>query len=318
MDLKLIEDALALLEERNLTRAAARRNVTQPAFSRRIRALEDWIGVPLLDRQTNAVQLLPGLIDNAAEFRAVLARVEQFREAIAQSRPQGRKVELATQHSLATSAVPSVLRQCAEHVPGIDWKVNTMNREDCIAVFLRGDVDILLCYEARGFPPLPFDATITRRLWMHDTLLPIVGGRHRYRLGADGAVPEDVPVIAYPPGSHFGRLMERTGTAHAFGPGRRDMVETDFTVGVFDLVRDGFGVGWVPHSMCREALGSGKVQGLQSRYGAVPIDATLFASTSNELAKILIETGPHGARQALPDISEGRNENKNIHGFRRQ
>ena len=42
MDLTLFDDVLLLLEEGNMSRAARRRNVTQPAFSRRIRSFEDW------------------------------------------------------------------------------------------------------------------------------------------------------------------------------------------------------------------------------------------------------------------------------------
>ena len=41
MDIKWFEDLLVLLEEKSFTRAAARRHVTQPAFSRRIRLLEE-------------------------------------------------------------------------------------------------------------------------------------------------------------------------------------------------------------------------------------------------------------------------------------
>jgi DNA-binding transcriptional LysR family regulator len=44
MDLDWLKDFLVLAEKRNFSRAADARNVTQPAFSRRIRALEDWIG----------------------------------------------------------------------------------------------------------------------------------------------------------------------------------------------------------------------------------------------------------------------------------
>ena len=44
MDMQWLDDVLVLLEEGNLTRAAARRNITQPAFSRRIRSFEDWLG----------------------------------------------------------------------------------------------------------------------------------------------------------------------------------------------------------------------------------------------------------------------------------
>ena len=44
MDLDWLDDVLVLLEEGNMTRAARRRNITQPAFSRRIRGFEDWLG----------------------------------------------------------------------------------------------------------------------------------------------------------------------------------------------------------------------------------------------------------------------------------
>ncbi|MBL9048416.1 MAG: LysR family transcriptional regulator, partial [Tabrizicola sp.] len=44
MDLNWLEDFLALAESRSFSRAAEVRGVTQSAFSRRIRALEDWLG----------------------------------------------------------------------------------------------------------------------------------------------------------------------------------------------------------------------------------------------------------------------------------
>ena len=55
MELKWLEDLLVLLEEKSVTRAAARRHVTQPAFSRRIRQLEQWLGVEIVDRSTKPV-----------------------------------------------------------------------------------------------------------------------------------------------------------------------------------------------------------------------------------------------------------------------
>jgi LysR family transcriptional regulator, hypochlorite-specific transcription factor HypT len=50
MELKWLEDFLMLAETRSFSRAAVARNVKQPALSRRIRALEDWVGVDLVDR----------------------------------------------------------------------------------------------------------------------------------------------------------------------------------------------------------------------------------------------------------------------------
>ena len=73
MDMHWLDDVLVLLEEGNMTRAAARRNITQPAFSRRIRGFEDWLGVTVLQRGTNRVDISAALVSNEVEIRALVA-----------------------------------------------------------------------------------------------------------------------------------------------------------------------------------------------------------------------------------------------------
>jgi hypothetical protein len=60
MELDWLEDFLALVEHQHFGRAAEARNVSQPAFSRRIRLLETWLGAPLFNRDTHRVALTPG------------------------------------------------------------------------------------------------------------------------------------------------------------------------------------------------------------------------------------------------------------------
>ena len=52
-----LEDFLALASTGNFTRAAEERHSSQPAFSRRIRALEEWLGAALVDRSTQPARL---------------------------------------------------------------------------------------------------------------------------------------------------------------------------------------------------------------------------------------------------------------------
>ena len=59
MELYWLQDFLALVRTRNFSRAATERHVTQSAFSRRIQALEDWVGTPLFDRSAHPVELTP-------------------------------------------------------------------------------------------------------------------------------------------------------------------------------------------------------------------------------------------------------------------
>ena len=79
MDLRWLDDVLVLLEEGNLTRAAERRNVTQPAFSRRIRAFEDWLGSPIISRESNKITANPALTSNEDEIRALAGRLKELR-----------------------------------------------------------------------------------------------------------------------------------------------------------------------------------------------------------------------------------------------
>ena len=57
MDFKWLEDFLSLAGTHSFSRAAEIRGVTQSAFSRRIRALEIWLGAELVNRDSHPVTL---------------------------------------------------------------------------------------------------------------------------------------------------------------------------------------------------------------------------------------------------------------------
>jgi len=77
VQLKLLEDFVELARTRSFTRAAENRFVTHPAFGRRIRALDEWLGARLIERTkpleltaagtvfldaaTNAIDILHGV-----------------------------------------------------------------------------------------------------------------------------------------------------------------------------------------------------------------------------------------------------------------
>ena len=109
MNLLWLEDFLALASTGNFSRAAEERHMTQPAFSRRIRALEEWLGVVLIDRTTH-----PAALTEAGEwFRSVaqeiLARVAQIPdEARAIADATSATLRIASTHALVVH-VPAVV-----------------------------------------------------------------------------------------------------------------------------------------------------------------------------------------------------------------
>ena len=73
METKWLEDFVSLAETRSFSRSAQLRHVTQPAFSRHIRSLEEWVGVDLVDRGAH-----PAELTDAGRKFLPLAREERY------------------------------------------------------------------------------------------------------------------------------------------------------------------------------------------------------------------------------------------------
>jgi DNA-binding transcriptional LysR family regulator len=77
-----LESFVVLAEERSVTRAAERLRVSQPPLTRRLRALEEELGVQLFERHGRGVRLLPPGQVLLARARQILADVDAVAQAV--------------------------------------------------------------------------------------------------------------------------------------------------------------------------------------------------------------------------------------------
>lgn len=77
METKWLEDFITLAQTGNFSKSAKLRHVTQPAFSRRIQALEAWLGCELIDRVVYPTRLSA---QGAVFYEQALAMLEQIRQ----------------------------------------------------------------------------------------------------------------------------------------------------------------------------------------------------------------------------------------------
>ena len=111
INLSWLEDFLALAETGNFSRAAEQRHMTQPAFSRRIRALEEWLDVPLFDRGGHPVTLTETGQWLRTSAQDVLTRVAQLPdEARAMADAASATLRFAATHALSLTFLPTWLR----------------------------------------------------------------------------------------------------------------------------------------------------------------------------------------------------------------
>src|SRR6185295_17737481 len=105
-----IDDFMAMAATRNFSRAAEDRHMTQPAFSRRIRALEEWLGTELFDRSSQPARLTAAgewFRGTAEELLARIARVPGEARAVAHA--QSATLRFAATHALSFTFLPDWL-----------------------------------------------------------------------------------------------------------------------------------------------------------------------------------------------------------------
>lgn len=79
IDTRWLQDFIVLAETLSFSKAATIRLVSQAAFSRRIKALEEQLGIRLVDRSTKPVQLTNDGVQFLQLARAILADLKEFR-----------------------------------------------------------------------------------------------------------------------------------------------------------------------------------------------------------------------------------------------
>ena len=290
MDLNWLDDVLVLLEEGNMTRAAERRNITQPAFSRRIRSFEDWLGQPILDRRSNRVEISSSLTSNEAEIRALVARIRDMRTNIANYDSDRMAVTIAAQHAPICSSFPDMALRARHAFPNLRIRLRAGNLDDCISIFLRGDASMFLCYEAEGARQLDFGAGVLRGKYGSDYLVPVVGGALRYSVKANGTVPANTPAVVYPDDSYFGQVLRRGERLFATASFTENPVcVTAFSSGTLELVLKGIGIGWLPYSMAHREIAAGNLVSLANALGQESLNVLLFADKATPAAIELLE-----------------------------
>jgi LysR family transcriptional regulator, hypochlorite-specific transcription factor HypT len=302
MDLDWLRDFLALAEKRNFSRAADARHVTQPAFSRRIRALEDWMGTPLFERSAQGATLtLAGTHFRplAEELMRTLRRAQ--RETSAVGRRETASLSIAATHALSFTFFPGWIRKHARLETLGTLNLISDSMEACEEIMLAGEVDFLLCHY-HGGAPTRFDPDRFQSIAVgSDILVPVTApdaeGHPIWPLVADPQ--RRTRLLAYSQASGLGRIL----AAHQVTKSEALDLETVFTshhaATLMSMAREGHGVAWLPQTLINDDLVSARLVRAGPEGAAIAVEIRLFrsndaqSSAANELWTLLIgSAGP--------------------------
>lgn len=145
MELRHLRYFVAVAEEENVTRAAARLHVSQPPLSRQLRDLEEELGLQLFSRGPKSLRLTPEGRVFLLEARAVLERVgEAVRVASSLAGRETGEIHIGYAPSLTVELLPLVLRKFETAGGGVRARLHDFSTAQMLAGLRDGTLDVAL------------------------------------------------------------------------------------------------------------------------------------------------------------------------------
>ena len=299
METKWLEDFVSLAETRSFSRSAQLRHVTQPAFSRRIQALEAWAGADLVDRSSYPTRLTPAGETLYAQSIEMLQALQSTRAMLrGHSSAAQDVIEFAVPHTLAFTFFPAWVSSLREKFGPIKSRLIALNVHDAVMRLVEGGCDVLIAYHHPS-QPLQLDAERYELVTLGQEVLSPYSrsdAQGEPMFAMPGSAAQPLPYLGYAPGAYLGRvadlILKQSGSAIHLDR----VYETDMAEGLKVMALEGHGVAFLPHSAVRKELRSKKMvsaapPGMQGMEMTMEVRAYRQKPAGRE--------SPKGAAQAL-------------------
>jgi len=259
MDIKWLEDFLSLAQTRNFSRSAEDRSVTQSALSRRIQALEAWVGSDLVDRSTYPLVLTPAGKLFATAAAEAMRLLNDTRAVLRVEEDNAQLLRVCAGHALALNFFPVWLNSIQSIHGPLRTRILPANVHDSVLSLVEGNCDLLLCYHHAA---LPIELDAQRFEYRHlgdETVLPVCvpsrNGAPAFSLPGGKAAP--LPCLAYTATSYFGRVVQHIQSRGVQPACLQNCYESDLAELLKTMALSGHGLAWLPESCIRRELAEG-------------------------------------------------------------
>jgi LysR family transcriptional regulator, hypochlorite-specific transcription factor HypT len=261
MNLSWLEDFLILAASGNFSRAADERHMTQPAFSRRIRALEEWLGADLFDRSTQPATLT----DTGKWFetiaRDMLARAAKIPgEARAFNEANSSTLRIASTHALSFTFMPTWLRGLESRIEIGQVRLVSDVLQRCEAMLLESQVQFLLTHSNADVASTLDDQGYPAIVVGHDLLIPVSApkknGAPQHQLDK-GTTKNPVKLLSYNPESGIGRIVSQTQASLAESVPAASVFTAHLASVLRTMALAGKGIAWLPKTLIADDLERG-------------------------------------------------------------
>lgn len=291
MELKWLEDFICLAETGSFSKAAEVRFVTQSAFSRRIKALENWLGTTLVERKAQPSNLTQDgirFLENAEQC------VRLFKKMRADfNHPANHKKHSLTIGIADTLSIHFFPKWIKAMVPDLtDYYFDLYSNRKSGASFFESlrvqEYDLLICYSG-DFDSAEVDReNIVRQTVAEEMFVPVCSATFYKLHTPDFSCKEKGPYsyIGYKPNSIFPKKIERQFNKADYRTLFSPVMESSSAESIKALVKNDLGIAWLPKSTIREELENKQLILLGTNHHVFVIDIEMYRYTRNQKPKV--------------------------------
>ncbi|MEC1671711.1 MULTISPECIES: LysR family transcriptional regulator [Bacillus] len=145
MEWEQLEYFQTLARIQHVTKAAETLSITQPALSRSIVRLENYLGVPLFDRQGRSITLNKYGERFLKRVDSIMKEFTEGREEIQSLlQPDQGEVSLGFLHTLGTTIVPNLIGAFKDQYPNVHFQLNQSHSNQLLDKLKSGELDLCL------------------------------------------------------------------------------------------------------------------------------------------------------------------------------
>ena len=271
IETKWLYDFLTLEACRHFSQAAEERNISQPAFSRRIKALESAVGVLLFDRTTSPLQLTEEGKLFHSQTRSLLQQLECNLDELSGHNLLGvPNIKIAAAHSLSLTMLPRLVHSMAAWGEEFVWHVEAIDVVQAVNTLREGKSDFIFSFRDEDLMQSPFCGLKV----FESELYPVCAADAQGKALFDIYQPQ-APILNYTSTSYMGRLVNRH-LVEVGGISARTLFMSSMSELLKNMALDGHGIAWLPAWTIVNELRDKRLVCLQTPELMVPIQAYIY------------------------------------------
>ena len=246
MELRHLRYFVAVAEEKNFTRAAARLHIAQPPLSRQIQQLEEDLGVALIEKGSRPLKLTEAGQFFLAHAKPLLDQVRELRTMTQRVGKLERTLSIGFVASTLYGQLPEIVRRYRERFPEVEVTLHEMTTIEQLKALKEGRIDV-------GFGRLKSeDPSIRRIVLREERMVAGMSPGHRLAAGEGGLRLTDLVherLLVYPKAprpSFADQVLAVFSEANLTPDHVTEVRELQIAIG---LVAAGQGVSIVPESV---------------------------------------------------------------------